>query len=103
MPFWGWFLAGLVAGAVTYVASGNGMRFIRSRSRRSRQPDAYVAERGRRRIVYFKREEEAEDDVVGPVVVVDLDDPGFIYEFGWMRRGDAAELALLLGHPFEEV
>jgi hypothetical protein len=78
------------------------MRFVRWRSQRPRQADAYVAERGRRRIVYFKREDEAEEDVVGPVAVVDLDDPGFIYEFGWMRRGDAIELARSLGHSFDE-
>jgi hypothetical protein len=120
MASWGWFLAGFVAGVITYVGAGNGnrfVRFVRSRAERPRQPDMYVGDPVRRRMVHFSRQEEAGDDVVGSlsrrseevgddvlgsVVVLDADDHDFIYEFGWMRRADAIELARALRHRFSE-
>jgi hypothetical protein len=105
MASWGWFLAGFVAGVITYVGAGNGIRFVRfvrSRAERPRQPDMYVGDPGRRRMVHFSRQEEAGDDVLGSVVVLDADDHDFIYEFGWMRRADAIELARALRHRFSE-
>jgi hypothetical protein len=62
----------------------------------------YVGDPGRRRMVHFSRQEEAGDDVLGSVVVLDADDHDFIYEFGWMRRADAIELARALRHRFSE-
>jgi hypothetical protein len=105
MASWGWFLAGFVAGVITYLGAGNGLRFVRfvrSRAERPRQPDMYVGDPGRRRMVHFSRQEEAGDDVLGSVVVLDADDHDFIYEFGWMRRADAIELARALRHRFSE-
>ena len=117
MASWGWFLAGFVAGVITYVGAGNGIRFVWSRAERPREPDVYVTEPGRRRIVHFSRQEEAGDDVVGSVrrrseeagddvlgsvVVLDVDDHDFIHELGWMRRADAIELARALRHRFSE-
>ena len=106
MASWGWFLAGFVVGVITYVGASNGIRFVRSRAERPRQPDFYVGDPRRRRIVHFsppgEAGDEAGDDVLGSVVVLDVDDHDFIYEFGWMRRADAIELARALRHRFRE-
>jgi hypothetical protein len=118
MASWGWFLAGFVVGVITYVGAGNAIRFVRSRAERPRPPDFYVGDPGRRRVVHFsrppeqagddfvgsvsRRSEKADHDVLGWVVVLDVDDHDFIYEFDWMRRADAIELARALRHRFSE-
>jgi hypothetical protein len=116
MASWSWFLAGFVAGVITYVGAGNRLRFVRSRAERPRQPDIYVTEPGRRRILHFSRQDESGDvvgsvsrrsqetgdDVLGTVVVLDVDDHDFVYEFGLMRRADAIQLARALQHRFNE-
>ena len=61
---------------------------------------AHVVER----LLEWKSESDVDGEEVGPVRIVDADDPDIIYEeLTWMTRRDAEKLAEQLGHEFTEV
>ena len=100
MPWWAWLLLGIVVGAVGYLVVGNLIAWRRARP--TAQPQAYIASGGRRRIVNFKGEDEADGEEIGPVFITDEGDADFVHEVGWMKISDARELARGLGHRFSE-
>ena len=99
MPWWAWFVLGLVAGAAGYLLVGNLLAWRRQPSAPA-PAQAYVATPGARRVVNFKGEDEADGEEIGPVFITDEDAPEFLHEIGWMKISDARELAGGLGHPF---
>ncbi len=55
------------------------------------------------RIVEWKSESDVDGEEVGPVRIVDADDPDIIYEEReWATRADAEALARQLGYDFNE-
>ena len=104
MPWWAWFLVGIVVGAASYLVIGNVFAYRRQRGQAvaapTNPPQTYIAERLRGRTVNFKGEDEADGEEVGPVFITDDDDPKFVHEIGWMKVSDARELARGLGHAF---
>ena len=55
------------------------------------------------RIVEWKSESDSGGEEVGPVRIVDADDPDIIYEEReWATRSDAEALARELGYEFNE-
>src|SRR5690349_918338 len=105
MPWWGWLLVGVAAGAVGYLALGNAFAYRRHRSQQALVPGqghAYIAERPGHRVVNFKGEDEVDGEIVGPVFITDDGDPDFLHEVGWLTQPNARELARSLGHRFTE-
>jgi hypothetical protein len=100
MPWWAWFLVGIVVGATGYLLVGNAVAFRRLQTSATAAGQTYIATRTRGRTVNFKGEDEADGEEVGPVFVTDDDDPEFVHEIGWMKISDARELARDLGHAF---
>ena len=104
MPWWAWFVLGVVVGAASYLVVGNAIALRQERRRvataQPAAPSAYVATRTDGRTVNFKSEDESGGEEIGPVFITDDDDPDYLYEVGWLSISDARELARGLGHAF---
>jgi hypothetical protein len=99
--WWAWFLLGAASVIAAYLILVNVIAWWQGRAD-ARVADAapYIATPGARRVVHFKREDEADGEEIGPVFITDDDHPEFLHELGWMKISDAREVARALGHPF---